>query len=228
MPWVWCSPKLRGVLAVQRLRITFSRSDAVCYLSHLEMMRLWERAFRRAGWRLSYSQGFNPHPRISFAAPLPVGVAGEAELLDLYLDEPREPQQAQRELADQLPQGIRIRSIEDVPLDSVALQKVMQAAEYRILCPPDFSVERLKLAADRLIGAESLPRERAKEGKVKIYDLRPMIRDMAVEEDVNGGLVLRVLLRTDAQGAGRPDEVLREMGIDPADCRITRTRLLLN
>ncbi|MGI5835097.1 MAG: TIGR03936 family radical SAM-associated protein [Chloroflexota bacterium] len=212
---------------MQRLRITFSRSGAVCYLAHLEMMRLWERALRRAGWRLTYSQGYNPHPKISFAAPLPVAVAGDAELLDLYLDEPRDPQQAQLELAGLLPNGIEIRKVEEVPVESAVLQKLMRAAEYRVQCPPDSSAEGLRLAAGRLLAAESLPRERAKESKVRSYDLRPMIRDLAVEEGADGSPELRLLLRTDAQGAGRPDEVLREMGIDPADCRITRTRLLL-
>ncbi len=227
MPELRRTPKLWGMLIVQRLRITFSRCGAVCYLSHLEMMRLWERTFRRTGWRLSYSRGYNPHPKISFAAPLPVAVAGASELLDLYLDEPRDPLQAHSELARQLPDGIQVRSVEEVLEESPALQKVMQAAEYRVRCISGPSNEQLRSAVDRLLAAESLPRERVKEGKTRGYDLRPMIRDLAVEENADGYLELRILLRADAQGAGRPDEVLREMDIDPADCRITRTRLVL-
>lgn len=221
------TPELWGVLTLQRLRVTFSRCDAVSYLSHLEMMRLWERSFRRAGWRLSYSQGFNPHPKISFAAPLPVAVAADAELLDVYLDEPRDPQQAHLELARQLPRDVQARSVEEVSLEAPALQKVVQAGEYRVECPDNNPVERVRSTVGRLLAAESLPRERAKEGRVRAYDLRPMIHDLAIEEGDSGFLVLHLLLRTDAQGAGRPDEVLREMGIDPAECRITRVRLLL-
>lgn len=212
---------------MQRLRMTFSRSGAASYLSHLEMMRLWERAFRRAGWRLCYSHGFNPHPKISFAAPLPVGVAGDEEMLDLYLEEPRTPGEALQELARQVPSGIEVRAVEDVPQDAPALQRMVQAGEYRVECPRGILVEQLRRGVERLLVADSLPRERAREGKARSYDLRPMIRDLAAGEGADGRPVVRMLLRTDAQGAGRPDEVLREMGLDPADCQITRTRLLL-
>lgn len=189
---------------------------------------MWERSFRRAGWRLSYSHGFNPHPKISFGAPLPVAVAGDAELLDVYLDECRDPQRAYLDLARQLPSGVKVRSVDEVPVDTTALQKLVKNGEYVIVCPRGVDVEWLRRTADRLLAAESLPRERAKEGKkVRAYDLRPMIRELAVEEGIDGCPVIRMLLRTDAQGAGRPDEVLREMGVDPADCRISRVRLLL-
>ena len=57
-----------------RLRIKFSRGEQLKFLSHLDLMRLWERALRRAGINPAYSEGFSPHPRISLAAPLAVGV----------------------------------------------------------------------------------------------------------------------------------------------------------
>ncbi len=228
MPRLRRPPELRGVLKMQRLRVTFSREGAAGYLSHLEMMRLWERALRRAGWRLSHSQGFNPHPKISFACPLPVGVAGEAEMLDVVLDEPLVLDEAARRLRCQMPSGIVVRVVEEVPLESPALQKLVQAGEYLTTCQAvSGSVGDLLTTAVRLLSAESLPRVRMKEGKGRSYDLRPMIRDLAVEEAAGGRMAVRMVLRIDAQGAGRPDEVLREMGIDPADCRITRVRLLI-
>ena len=70
---------------MQRLRVTFSRGEELKYLSHLDVMRLWERALRRADLPLAYSQGFSPHAKISIAAPLPLGVTGERELMDIVL-----------------------------------------------------------------------------------------------------------------------------------------------
>lgn len=212
---------------VQRLRITFARVDETSYLSHLELMRLWERAFRRAGWRLAHSQGFNPHPRLSFAAALPVGVAGEAELLDVYLEIPRPPSDAIRELAERMPGGIQVRQVEEVPVDAPAIQRSMVAAEYRAICPEGLSLGELETAAARLLAAAALPRERAREGRARSYDLRPLIRSLAVVRDPSGRPLVWMELRCDAQGAGRPDELLREMGLEPADCRVIRTRLLM-
>jgi radical SAM-linked protein len=59
---------------MQRLRITFARGKELKYISHLDLMRLWQRALRRADIPLAYSQGFSPHPRLSIAAPLAIGV----------------------------------------------------------------------------------------------------------------------------------------------------------
>jgi len=210
----------------QRLRITFARGGRASYLSHLELMRMWERAFRRAGWRLQYSQGFSPHPRLSFAAPLPVGVAGEAELLEVYLEEPQPLDRAQQRLAQRMPPEIEVREVEEVPAEEPAIQRRMVAAEYLVVVPEGASPDALRTEVGRVQAASSLPRERIREGATRSYDLRPMIHSVGVERCIDGRPLVRMTLRTDARGAGRPDEVLRELGLDPAECRITRLRLL--
>ena len=69
---------------MQRIRIKFNRGEEIKFISHLDITRLWERALRRAGVPLAYSQGFSPHPQLSFAVPLAVGMTSEAELLDIF------------------------------------------------------------------------------------------------------------------------------------------------
>ncbi|MBA7542465.1 hypothetical protein ES705_34786 [subsurface metagenome] len=66
---------------MQRLRIRFCRGQEVKFISHLDILRLWQRALHRAGISVAYSEGFSPHPRISLAAPLPIGVTSQAELM---------------------------------------------------------------------------------------------------------------------------------------------------
>ena len=70
---------------MQRLRISFSRGEKLKFISHLDLIRLFQRAFHRAGIALAYSEGFNPHPRMSLAAPLALGVTSDAELMDVVL-----------------------------------------------------------------------------------------------------------------------------------------------
>jgi radical SAM-linked protein len=188
---------------------------------------MWERVLRRAGWRLAHTQGFNPRPRISFAAALPVGVAGEAELVEMYLEDPRPPERALRELAERMPPGAEVRRVEEIPVEAPGLQQRLVAAEYLAACPSENGPGQLHAEVLRVLAAESLPRVRAKEARTVRYDLRPLVRGLAVEDGLPGRLLVRMELRADAQGAGRPDEVLRELGLEPADCEVTRTRLIL-
>ena len=69
-----------------RLRITFSKTGSLRYTGHLDLQTVWERTARRAGLSLAYTQGFHPGPRIQIASALPLGIAGNAEIVDLWLD----------------------------------------------------------------------------------------------------------------------------------------------
>ena len=91
---------------MQRLRIRFSRGEEIKYISHLDLIRLWQRALNRAGIPLAYSAGFNPHPRISMALALAMGVTSEAELMDIMLDKFVSPHSFTAAISRQLPRGI--------------------------------------------------------------------------------------------------------------------------
>ncbi len=99
-----------------RYRLTFSKGEEVKYISHLDLMRSLERALRRADLPLDYSLGFNPRPKISIAAPLAVGVTGTAELMDVILYRPVDPQSLLERLNASLPGGVRILAARNVPL----------------------------------------------------------------------------------------------------------------
>ncbi|MYG90977.1 MAG: DUF2344 domain-containing protein, partial [Chloroflexi bacterium] len=73
--------------AVLRIHIRFAAEGPLKYVSHLDLMRVWERVFKRARLPLATSHGFSPRPKIALAAPLAVGVTSEAELLDVLLTE---------------------------------------------------------------------------------------------------------------------------------------------
>ena len=62
--------------------MTFSKTGTICYTSHLDLMRMFKRAFKRGGIKLAYSQGFNPHPKLGFAQPLSLGYEGMKELME--------------------------------------------------------------------------------------------------------------------------------------------------
>ena len=91
-----------------KLRIRFVKEGRAVYISHLDLMRTMQRAFQRAGLRLKYSEGFNPHPILSILLPLSVGVASECELMDFQLTEDTDLAALPDALTAVMPEGIRV------------------------------------------------------------------------------------------------------------------------
>jgi len=218
-------PERQVTPPAQRLSIAFAVSGAARYVGGLDMGRAWVRALRRAGLPLAYSFGFNPHPRVSLAAPLPVGFAAERELVDAYLDARVPPATVAERLSSQLPPGLSVRGVEDLPLQAPPLASRVQAADYvvHLLDPaPADLPERLA----RLLAAKSLPYARVRPGKEVRFDLRPRIIEARLEEQ-HAEPVLFLRLQLGPSGAARPEDVLAALGLDPMAARITRLALIL-
>ena len=93
---------------MDKLRLRFEKTGRAVYISHLDLMHTMQRAFSRAGCALKYSEGFNPHPQISIALPLSVGVASYCELMDFRLREETAPSALPARLTAAMPEGIRV------------------------------------------------------------------------------------------------------------------------
>ena len=89
-------------------RALFQKTGRAIYISHLDLMRVFQRAFKRAGLPLTHTQGFNPRPSVSIALPLSVGVESHCELLDFELETPFPCQQIQDLLNENLVEGVRV------------------------------------------------------------------------------------------------------------------------
>ncbi len=210
---------------MQRWQLTFSRGEELRYVAHLDLMRAWERALRRAGIPLAYSQGFRPHPKLSFAAPLPVGILGAAELLDVSVDEDLAADVLRTRLAPQLPPGLTL--VGAALLDGPPLAARLRFAVYRVQVTTALSCAEIGERVATLLSTATLPCTRRTEKKVRHYDLRPLIADLAVEQ-WDGDRVLAMRLRAVEAGTGRPDEVLAALGLADLPARIERTALILS
>jgi len=220
------SPNLPVPNPPTRLRLHFAKGERLKYIAHLDLARTWERAFRRAGLPVVYSQGFNPRPRFQIAAALPVGVTGSAELLDVWLGERQDPEQVLARLREVLPAGLEVLGIEEVDLRAPSLQSQMRAADYVVNLESSEPVTAIQARIRELLAAPVLLRQRQHKGKLQSYDLRPLIQDLAVEQGAGAGQVtLRMHLQASPHGAGRPDQVLEALGLALAAHTIERTRL---
>lgn len=159
-----------GAPPVQRIRVTFQKGRALRFIGHLDVVRMWERTFRRARLPLAYTLGFTPHPRLTFAAPLALGATGNAEIMDVYLREAVEPAALVERVAAELPGGCSIVQAEDVALLSPAVSSLVRWAEYRVdvvagtvdTAPPaDGAVEQGSRWSRRLVVGEAAPTSNA-------------------------------------------------------------------
>ena len=214
-------------MKVQRLRVTFGRGEEVKYITHLDLMRFWERALRRAAIPLAYSQGYSPSPRISLAAPLPVGVTSSGELMDVYLSRRVTPHQFIKSVGQQLPPGIAIREVREVGLGLPSLQSQVRWSEYEVDLSSDRSGEEVQRALAQLLAAESLPWQHQRDRETRRYDLRSLVQDLWLEDSGDGLCTLGMRLRTDSQGSGRAEQVAAALGFTEPPLRIHRRRLVL-
>lgn len=210
---------------VQRLRLTYAKGEALKYISHLDLARTWERAFRRAGLPVAYSQGFNPKPRFQIAAALPVGVTGSSEMLDVWLTEPLSGDEALARLRPVLPRDLEVSGAEQVDLRAPALQAQMIAADYRATVHTGEPSEAIESRIQALITCPSIPRRRMQKGDWQTYDLRPLVQDIGVTPGAEGVLLLTMRLEASPQGAGRPEEVLDALGLALNLHSVERTQL---
>ena len=215
---------------IQRLRVKFGRGEEVKFISHLDIMRFWERALRRARIPLSYSQGFSPHPHISIAAPLAVGVTSEAELMDVWLKYWMPPQSFMVRVKNHLPRGFEIFDVWEVGLNMPSLQSSVTFAEYYVDVESEEKVHDIQNSLRSLLQVRELPWHHLRGDKEHFYDLRALIDNVWLiesQQPVNH-FVLGMKLRCDNRGSGRPDQVIAALGLSKHPNSIHRTKLLID
>lgn len=212
---------------VQRLRLIFSKGGPARFISHLDLARTLERALNRAKIPVAYTQGFNRRPRMQMATALPLGYTSEYELADILLAEQMAPERVQQQLMAKMAPGIVVLHVADVPVSGPSLQSMTQSSTYVAtpLDPVDFA--NLQTSVADLLAADRLERVRERRGKKKVYDLRPLILDLAVEQSEGGEVHIHMNLCLEPSKTGRPDEVLAALGFDPLDMHVHRTGMVL-
>lgn len=212
---------------MQCLRLKFSRGEEIKYISHLSLMRLWERALRRAEVPLAYSEGFSQHPKLSLAAPLPIGVTSEAELMDIILSKPFSSYSLICSMSPQLPRGIDILEVQQLPLGIPSLQSQLRYAEYRVQVKANKSFEEMQAAIVNLLRMESLPWQHMRDTGLRHYDLRVLIEHLWIVGWYGSIFTLGMRLRCGSQGSGRPEQVTLALDLTDYPDSIHRTRLIL-
>ena len=212
---------------MHRYRLRFRRGERLKYLGLLDLGRAWERGIRRAALPLAYSSGFTPHPRISIAAPLPVGVTSECELMDIVLERPLAAPDLVAALNRSLPSDLEVFEAFEVPLASPPPQSLVRFAEYRVVAVwPEASPETVRETLRRFLAAAEWPWVQQRDRTRRQYDLRRLVDDIWIEDGASDW-VLGMRLRQDSAGAGRAEQVLAALGFPEPPIAVHRRRLVL-
>ncbi len=178
-----------------KYRLTFSKTGYAKYVSHLDLMRMFQRAFKRAELPISYSQGFNPHQKISIGFPLPLGVTGTKEYMDVELDEKLSFAELCGRLNDALPPDIRIFEASE-PQQKISC---LQLAAYTVYVELKQEIPELKKKIEAVLNqSEILVDKKTKKG-IAETDIKPSIAN--AEASVNGKILDMLLVLSCADGA---------------------------
>jgi radical SAM-linked protein len=195
-------------------RIRFTKTGRMRFLSHHDLMRLFERALRRTGLPLRMTEGYNPHPILSFPTALGLGIESLDEVLEFELSSWAAPRQIEKLMALQLPEGVSVTSCEAFDRRDRSL---VDFVEYEASLPGRGA--GLAESAARFMALSTCPVERASDKGSKTVEIRQYVLALDCEGDR-----LFVRIRVTDQGTAKPEEVLRALGL-PADgeVRIRKT-----
>lgn len=206
------------------IRIKYARGEGLRFFSHLDLIRLFERAFRRGKVPVQFTQGFNPHPKIGFGPPLALGMLSDAEYLDVYYHALPE-----NELLKRLQQGLQRLDLQIIQSRVLygkvqSLVSVVNRIDYEILFPETTNQARLNEEIEKFNRLETLNITRSKTDSVQSFDARPYVGELCL----NGGKMQLITRLTNGKTV-RVDEVLAQGLHIPAEevatCRIKRREM---
>ena len=167
---------------VVRLRFRFSKTGSLALLSHLDLVRLMERALRRSGLPVSFTGGFHPLPRVQFALALPLGAEADGEWMDIEFVREIDPVAARECLQPQLPRGFALHEVQAVPVSGPSLSQELMGACWQLQLQPvagSLPAEAWQGAVDELLASESwIWNDTDKKGRPRQRDCRPYLQSL--------------------------------------------------
>ncbi len=206
-------------------RIRFAKVGEARFLSHLEVASALIRAIRQSGITIAHTEGFHPHPKLSFAHATAVGMESTGEYADLQVEDlpPGDPDEIRRKINSRLPSGLSIEEIREVSPGEGELFKDIRGFEYEIRLPRDLEGERVGDLGRRIadfLGRPEFIVDRKDKGGTRSKDIRPCVEELAI--DGQHRRILLVLLQTE-KGTARPHEILtRVLGLGESEARRSR------
>ena len=181
------------------MRVKFKKEGDMIYISHLDLQRTLQRAFRRAEIQLCYSQGFNPHPKMSYGNALALGTESQGEYVDIEVEDELTEKEFLEKIAPELPVGLEFVKCKEIDKTVSALSSVIEWGEYLFTIPLErkLSKEFVKSKVLDYMGKEEIIiTKKNKKGKLVEVDIRPLIKTFDVLDLEDDSLTLNAVIAT--------------------------------
>lgn len=218
------------------IRCKFKKENDMIYISHLDLQRLLQRAFRRAEIQLSYSQGFNPHPKMSYGHALALGTESQGEYLDVEIEDDLTADEFLTKINATMPEGIEFIKAKEITKEVPSLASTIEYGEYMFTLEVDkeLSKEFIKTKVSDLMNQEQiLITKKNKKGKTVEVDIRPMIKTFDVIDVEDKVITLEATMSTGSKANLNTNIFIPKMleafglDIDPLDVDILRRELYI-
>ena len=184
-----------------RIQVKFIKQGSLRFISHHNLMKLFERAIRRARISVKMSEGYNPRPKIAYPLALPVGIKGIDEKLEMELCEQMEVSELETRLKKQLPENMQITSVE--PITS-KVKSTVKDVTY-VVIPKNGKMPEAGIT-DELLSKDDVIIQR--KGKKRAFNIRPSIERIKTDSQS-----IDLDLKMTPEGMARPEEVLLHLGL---------------
>ena len=194
------------VYALSKRRITFYKTGMGKYISHLDLLRCFTRTIQRSGLPVVYSQGFNPHQKITFSLPLPIGVTGICETVDIQFEDNVTDEEIKEKMNKNLPPDIGVVSVDDIVYKAAEIA----AAEYVMSAAADELVSEDKIKAFFAEPEIAVAKKSKKKGE-KIINLPDYIKSWEITNQSENGFELKVILDAGGERNLKPELLAAEI-----------------
>ncbi|MBD5508479.1 MAG: DUF2344 domain-containing protein [Lachnospiraceae bacterium] len=208
-----------------KVRIKFAKYGVMKFIGHLDMMRFFQKAIRRADIDVRYSEGFSPHQIMSFAAPLGVGIESLGEYLDIEVLSMDSPEAMRQALNAVMVEGVEILSVNVLPDQAKNAMASVAAASYQLAMKEgSFPIDDLSEKLQAFYAQETIPYTKETKKSVVELDLKQGIYDLGVNEE---GAV-RMLVNASSSGNIKPTMIFEKFcqfagcEIPVSDIQVTR------
>ena len=206
------------MFALSNFYLIYERGENTKYVSHLDFVRVFGRAMRRAQIPIAYSEGFNPHPLLTFALPLPVGHTSECEILEIVLSEDLPTDEIVQKLNDVLPAGITVKEA----YAGKSRLKKLDNAKYIV------RAERHPESVESFLAMDEVVVEKKTKSGIKETNIRPDIKEIKIMGDS-----MEMVLSAGSRANLKPEIVIKAMnkyieGFDSGECSFHRMEIYDN
>ncbi|AVQ29685.1 TIGR03936 family radical SAM-associated protein [Fusobacterium varium] len=193
-------------------RVYFDKFGEMKFISHLDLLRFFDRLLKKSQIPVKYSQGFHPRPKMSFGSPVPLGTEAYDELMDFELESPMSNEEVFERLNSSNVMGFRVNKVEEVPRKSSIME------EYTIMIYEIEGSEKDILKLEELLNRDEIVEVKEKKGKIVTRDLK--VRVKSFKRD-NNKIIMEIINTS-------PNSYLELIGIEQQNVKIKRCGYKIN